>query len=81
MGLDDFRRSGSIEQDICIIMRAQGQVDRALAARKQWVRAFIKGVIPWWVQGERLSATEAGEVGARFSALLAWGKQHQYDKL
>lgn len=79
MGLLDWRQEGSTEGDVRIILQAEGKTDRSLEACKEWARTFIRDVIPWWASGEPLTEQEAVEVGARFCAMLVWGKQHQYD--
>lgn len=73
MGLIDFAKD--VEVEIATVMRAYGKTDLSKPAAKEWVRGFIKRIIPWWTPGETLSQTEANEVGSRFNALLDWAKR------
>lgn len=68
MGLLDFAKD--LEIEIATVMRAEGLQDLSKPAAQQWVRAFIRRIIPWWTPGESLSQTEANEVGSRFNGML-----------
>ncbi len=65
-----FHWKRNIEEDVRIVMRAEGLIDVSIPACKAWVRKFIQDQVPWWVGGQQLRGHEEAMVGAAFEARL-----------
>lgn len=63
-----FHWKRNIEEDVRVVMQAEGATDVSAAARKTWARKFIQDQVPWWVAGQPLRAHEEQMIGAAFEA-------------